>query len=133
LSGSLVLSDSDQTVFSSALPLVWTLHSSILFGQIASDETYFTGIAMLNPGENAVSTLMEVFDPAGMRLASTRETIPAGGRRSRLLTEFFPAIRGETHRAGYVRLSADRGVAGFALFGRQDLSSLSAILPQAIP
>ena len=133
LSGSLVLSDSDQTVFSSALPLVWTLHSSIVFGQIASDETYFTGIALLNPGENAVSTLMEVFDPAGMRLASTRETIPAGGRRSRLLTEFFPAIRGETHRAGYVRLSADRGVAGFALFGRQDLSSLSAIVPQAIP
>ena len=103
LSGSVVFSDSDRAVFSSALPLVSTLHGSFTFGQIASDETYFTGIAILNPSENAVSALVEIFDRLGARIAATRETIPPGGRRSRLLTEYFPGIRGESHRAGYVR------------------------------
>jgi hypothetical protein len=69
----------------------------------------------------------------GARIASMRETVPAGGRKSRLLTEYFPGIRGQSHRGGYVRVAADRPVAGFALFGTHDLSSLSAILPQSPP
>jgi glucose/arabinose dehydrogenase len=133
LSGSVVFSDSGRATFSSALPLVSTLHGSFMFGHIASDETYFAGIAILNPSENPAGAVMEIFDRMGVRLASTRETIPAGGRKSRLLTEYFPGIRGHSHRGGHVRVSADRGVAGFALFGTYDLASLSAVLPQTTP
>jgi hypothetical protein len=133
LSGSVVFSDAAQDKFSAALPLVSTLHGSFTFSQAASDETYFTGIAILNPSENPASAVMEIFDRMGVRLASVRETIPAGGRRSRLLTEYFPGIQGQSHRGGYVRVSADRAVGGFALFGTHDLSSLSAVLPQTPP
>jgi hypothetical protein len=77
--------------------------------------------------------MVEIFDRMGVRIASTRETIPAGGRRSRLVTEYFPGIRGQSHRGGYVTVSADRAVAGFALFGTHDLTSLSAVLPQTTP
>ena len=133
LSGSVVFSDSDRATFSSALPLVSTLHGSFTFGQVASDETYFTGIAILNPSENPAGALVEIFDRLGARIAATRETIPAGGRRSRLLTEYFPGIRGQSHRGGYVKVSADRAIAGFALFGTHDLTSLSAVLPQTGP
>jgi glucose/arabinose dehydrogenase len=133
LSGSVVFSDSGRAEFSSALPLVSTLHESFTFGQLASDETYFTGIVILNPSENPAAAVLEIFDRMGARIASMRETVPAGGRKSRLLTEYFPGIRGQSHRGGYVRVAADRPVAGFALFGTHDLSSLSAILPQSPP
>jgi hypothetical protein len=75
-----------------------------------------------------------VFDAAGTRVVPPlTETIPAGGRRARLLTEWFPALAGQNRSSGYIRLSSDRPVASFALFGTTSLSVLAAIPAQPVP
>ena len=46
---------------------------------------------------------------------------------SGLLTQYFPSLLGQSIDSGYVRLTADRPVAGYATFGTHDLAVLSAI------
>ncbi|MBM3789146.1 MAG: hypothetical protein FJW35_02225 [Acidobacteria bacterium] len=60
------------------------------------------------------------------------KTIPAGHRKSQLLTQYFPHPAGQDRASGYIRVSSDRPVAAFALFGSHDGSVLSAIPPQAV-
>ncbi len=46
---------------------------------------------------------------------------------------YFPDLIGQDISSGYVRLTADKGVASFALFGPNNLSVLSAVPPQVVP
>ena len=134
LAGSVVFGDPGRNRFSSALPLVSTLRNEVVFGQVASDQTYFTGVAILNPNDGAANVKIEVFDASGSPVASRSIEIPAGQRISGLLTEYFPNnLFLEDQRGGYIRITADRGVTGFSLFGTKDLSVLSAVPPQVVP
>jgi hypothetical protein len=49
------------------------------------------------------------------------------------LTELFPSLAGANRSSGYIRITVDKPVAGFALFGTHDLSVLSAVPPQVVP
>ena len=59
--------------------------------------------------------------------------IPGRSRRARLLTEYFPELVEAQITSGYVKITVDRPAAGFALFGTNDLSVLSAIPGQSTP
>jgi hypothetical protein len=133
LTGSVVFGDPDRSRFSSSLPLVTTLQDSILFAQVASNDVYFTGLAMLNPHtQDAVATI-DLYNSDGYLEASATEVIGARRRISKLLTQIFPAMAGQNRSSGYIRVNVTRPVAGFALFGTSDLSVLSAVPPQEIP
>jgi hypothetical protein len=134
LTGSVVFGDPARATFSASLPLVSNLQSDVVFSQLASNETYFTGLAVLNPdtGRTANATI-DVYDFAGNLVATKIESIGPGKRVSQLLTQYFPNLVGENYSSGYFRVTVDQPVASFALFGTNTLSVLSAVPPQVIP
>jgi hypothetical protein len=135
LAGSVVFGDPQQNKYAAALPLVSTLQTAMVFGQVASgmvgDKPYYTGLALLNPSNAAAQVLIELFDRDGRRVQSSSVTIPAGRRKSSLLTEYFPGLTGQNIGAGYIKVTSDRGLASFALFG--STIALSAVPAQAVP
>ncbi len=135
LSGSVVFGDPSQSSFSTALPLISILRDAFVFGQVASNETFFMGVALLNPNDMDANATIEIFDRDGNGIRSKVVIILAKGRISKLLTqeEYFPDLVGEDLSSGYIVITVDKNVAGFALFGTHDLSVLSAVPPQVVP
>jgi hypothetical protein len=135
LSGSVIFGDQQGSKYSAALPLVSTLQTAMVFGQVASgmvgDKPYYTGLALLNPTNMDAQVLVELFDRDGRRVTWDSLTIPANRRKSNLLTEYFPGLTGQDIAAGYIKVTSDRGLASFALFGSMEV--LSAVPPQVIP
>jgi hypothetical protein len=133
LTGSVEFGDSQDRSFRSALPLVSTLQNSVLFGHVASNDLYFTGLALLNPNGSDASATILLYGADGGVQKLKQIAIPARQRKSGLLTEFFPELIGQDRTSGYVKVTVDKGVAGFALFGTTNLSVLSAIPAQTNP
>jgi hypothetical protein len=132
LTGSVVFGNPTAT-FSAALPLVSRLRGNMVFGQVASNETFFTGLAIFNPDEGSARAVLQVFDNTGKAVASKIETIPAKGRKNQLLTEYFPELAGRNLSSGYIKITSVRGLAAFAIFGANNLSVLSAVPAQVVP
>ena len=133
LAGSVVFGDMNTERFATALPLVSELTESAIFGHVVSDETYFMGLAVANPTGSPLSAVVELFDSSGRSVQKTTETVPARGRRSRLLTQYFPELAGEKIGSGFIKVTAGEKFAGFALFGTHSLSALSAIPAHKVP
>ncbi len=133
VTGSVSFGDFER--FASALPLVDRSPRELIFSHVASDETFFTGLAVVNYSANwtpeALVTI-EVVGPDGLVLASKTETFELGTRKSQLITEYFPELSARALRYGYIRVSCPEGVAAFALFGTWNLSALSAIPGQIV-
>jgi hypothetical protein len=134
LLGSVTFGDPARSVFGAALPLVHTLQTDFIFGQMASNATWFTGVAILNPNYSAVKATVSLLDKTGSVVITRRLAIPPRSRISKLLTEqeFFPENPGRDITSGYIHVQADQRVAAFALFGPTDLSALAALPPQSI-
>ncbi len=133
LAGSIVFGDPDGTAFASALPLVAPRRDQVVFGQVASNATYFTGVALLNAGTSPVTNVIEVLDDKGTLVAKRTDTLQVGQRRSQLLTEIFSELHGQDRASGYIRVTPDSDMASFALFGTNNLSVLSAVPAQVVP
>ncbi len=131
ITGSVTFGDPGKNTYSSALPLVTTLEKSIMFAHLASNDTYYTGIAILNPNQAPATVTIDVYSSSGSRDFTTVETIPAMQRTSKLLTQYFPDLAGTNRTSGYIRVTSDQGIASFAVFGTQ--SALSALPPQVVP
>ena len=133
LIGSVTFGNSGSQKFASALPLVAELDRNVIFSHAASNTTWFTGIALLNPGSTSAHTTIDLYGADGTREATVTATVPAKGRKSQLLTELFPALVGKDRTSGYIRVTSDWPLASFALFGTNSLSVLSAIPAQPAP
>jgi hypothetical protein len=133
LAGSVVFGDPGRSRFASALPLVGQLKTEMVFSQLASNDTYYTGLAILNPNATQVTAHIEVYDEWGNVIASKDEPIGGGQRVSKLLIQYFPALAGQNRSKGYIRVHTDGGVASFALFGTQNFTALSAVPAQEAP
>ncbi len=127
LAGSVVFGDAVQGVFTTALPLVSSLQQSAIFSHVASDNTYFTGLAVVNPNNADSTVTISLYNANGVLDSSIVQTIPAHQRFSGLLTQIFPALVGQSRTSGYFTVTSNIGMACFALFGTNDLSVLSAI------
>jgi hypothetical protein len=131
LAGSAVFGDSNGSGFFSALALISSLQTSVLFNHVASNDLYFTGIAILNPSATTYAAVaIELYAADGTLLQWGTQMIGARQRQARVLTEYFPSLQGQNQASGYVRLTSDQPIASFALFGTQSLSVLAAIPPQ---
>jgi hypothetical protein len=133
LSGDIVYSATAQGAFSTALPLVSSLLQSMVLGHVASNDTYFTGLSILNPNTTGTSVEIDLYDSSGQLERTVTQSIGGGQRTSRLLTEYFPALVGQDRHSGYIKISADQNIACFAVFGTSSLSVLSAIPAQPLP
>jgi hypothetical protein len=130
LAGSVVFGDPGRSRFASALPLVGQLKTEMVFSQLASNEVYFTGLAILNPNPSQVTAHIEVYDEYGNVIALKDEPIGGGQRVSKLLIQYFPGLAGQNRSKGYIRVRTDGAVASFALFGTKD--ALSAVPAQDV-
>jgi hypothetical protein len=129
--GSVVFGDPARAAFSSALPLMSQGLNSAVFSQVASDPTYYTGLAVVNPSLVPAVALLQVFDDQGHLVKSGPVTIGAKSRSSKLLTQYFPDL--PSMSAGYFTLKSESSLMSFAMFGTNSLSTLSAVPPQVGP
>jgi len=130
LAGSVIFGSSAPGKFLTSLPLAPARPGRMLLGQIASDDMYYTGLAIFNPESLPARALIQVFDREGMPLAVKFEDLPAGGRVSRLLTEYFPEFAGRKISGGYILVHTITPVSAFAVFGTKNLTALAAVPSQ---
>jgi hypothetical protein len=130
LAGSTVFGDSTGMSFSAALPLIDDLRDSVLYGHIASNDMYFTGIAMVNPNADDAIVDIAVVGADGITICRKMDVLPAMQKKSKLLTEFFPALVGQELTSGYILINSTQPIASYSLFGTNSPSVLSAIPPQ---
>jgi hypothetical protein len=128
LNGSVRFGDPQKLQFQTALPFVKELRKSVLFAQVAQGVYgFFTGTAILNPNNRAIEVLIEVFDSNGTRVSTGTRTIVPNGRVTVVLSEIDPNLQ---LSEGYFKITSADDFAGFAVFGTNDLSVLSAVPPQ---
>jgi hypothetical protein len=130
LAGSTVLRDIHGQSFIAALALISNLQNSVLFSHVASNDVYFTGICILNPGSSPATVKIDLYTAQGALRESKYLYIGARQRQSRLLSEYFSSLNGQNQTSGYVRLYSEIPIASFAAFGTNSLSMISAIPPQ---
>jgi hypothetical protein len=132
IAGNVVFGDPAQRTFVTALPLVSRSDSSFVFSQVASDPTYFMGIALLNPNDATAQATVSLYADNGNLAQTVTVTLPGKQRITQLLDQLIPALAGQSINAGYIRVTSDRQLAGFSVFGTRDLKTLSAVPPQFI-
>jgi hypothetical protein len=113
---------------SASLPLLITPSNDFVYSHLAQDQSWFTGVAVLNQNVEPAYVTVEVYTSEGAPTGSYTTTLQPGERFSKLVYELIPASQGQL--GGYVRVSSNVYVTSFALFGTNDLRSLSAIPPQ---
>lgn len=128
LAGIVRFGDPGETRFLAALPLVDRSVTDLLFPHMASDEFYFTGLAVLNPDSEEADVEVTILDSGGQTAASRRVRLAAGERFARLISELFPAL--PPMNRGYFRLRSTRPVTACATFGTHALTAISAIPAQ---
>ena len=134
LLGSVFFGDPNLQSFGTTLPLVSTLLNRIIFAQLASDATWYTGIALLNPNSVQANAVISVYDPSGGTPKYTKtQVLPAGQRTVGVLTDFFPALKGVSLSSGFITVVSDQPLAGFALYGTKLTVDLAAVPAQKMP
>ena len=132
LTGSITFGDPERETMASSLPLVSELLESMLFAHVVSNKTWWTGIALLNPWAEAADVTLTLYERAGKPIGEKRVTVGAGRQQIGLLREYFDWMK-DKEQQGYVRVTSNKRLAGFALFGTTQLSVISAIPAQTVP
>src|SRR5206468_345841 len=65
-------------------------YSNSSFSQILDGGSFYTALALLNPGMSGSSVRIDAFDVRGYSLGSTTVSLGPGGHWSRLLREVLP-------------------------------------------
>jgi hypothetical protein len=128
LAGQVTFGDSGQQAFATALPLTSELEASALFSQLASDSTYYTGLAILNPHDSILNATLAIYNSGGTRVAAGTVSLGPRQKSSGLLSEFFPDLGNLS--SGYLTVEADQVFAGYVVFGTHSMTALSAVPPQ---
>ncbi len=114
------------------LPLSSSGGKKLSFSHVAQGLGYSTGISLLNPGQAAANTQIEIFAPDGTRLAGKQVTIPAGGRLVNMLKDeqLFPSLADTI--GGFVRVTSDQDLIGVEIFFSDNLELLSLVPGQVV-
>ncbi len=113
--------------FRTSLPLDSNPSNFAAFAQVANGAGYFTGFAAFNPNATSAGVDLKIYKADGTLTGTSRFSLPAGGRLSKLLPELVPLSGGQV--GGYFTLTADQTITSFAVFGTTTLSALSAVPP----
>jgi subtilisin family serine protease len=123
-----------------ALPIQTQATRAMVFSQVAQDNTYFTGLTLMNPGSVPANVRVTVYDASGGLLGSSDvigarwQPLAPGEKRAKLIYEIVPTVLNRS--AGYIVVTSDQPIIGFELFGgvndRGDIPFLSAVPPQTL-
>jgi hypothetical protein len=130
LTGAVFFGDEAGTRMQTALPLVTLGLKDIIYSQVAQNDVYYTGLAVINPGAAEAHLSVLVYDEHGAEKGSGSESLAPGSRFSRLLTQIAPGA--PSMSKGYFRVKSDQPVFSFAIFGTSTFSVLSAIPAQPV-
>jgi hypothetical protein len=126
LAGQVLFRGGNGQPIAAALPLASSLSNFAFFGQVVSDETYYTGIAVVNPQDTPVNVVIRVYQSDGSPAAtSVFLTIPARQRSVGILTDYFPDLG--TQSSGYMTIDGDQDFVSYVVFGTHNLTALSAV------
>jgi hypothetical protein len=126
IAGFVGFGDVANNRFQTALPCVVEGSMDLVFSQVAQDQTWFTGLAVLNPNAAAADLTVSVYRTDGTIAGTGTLRLEPNRRFSNLLSEIVPGM--PSMSKGYFTVSSTLPVFGFAVFGTN--SVLSAIPPQ---
>ncbi len=129
IAGAIRYSGSDGSA-SATLPLVLTPATDCIYSQVAEGGGYYTGIALQNPNDQPTGFTLDVYQKDGSLVGSYQSSLPAHAKIARMISQLVPAAAGQV--GGYFRIRSDFPLMSVALFGTQDIRSLSAITPQIL-
>jgi len=114
------------------LPLSASGGKKLSFSHVAEGLGYSTGISLVNPGQVAATTRIEIFATDGTLVTGKQVTIPAGGRLVNMLTdnELFPSLADTI--GGYIRVTSDQELVGVEIFFMDNLELLSLVPGQVV-
>jgi hypothetical protein len=128
LSGFVRFGDPEDGAFQAALPLVDRGAVEVLFPHVASNDVYFTGLAVINLESDPAELTVTVFNDGGEPMASGTLNLAPGARHAQLISQLFPNL--PLLSKGYIRIRSSRLVAAYAVFGTHLLTALAAIPAQ---
>ena len=125
MTGFVRYGDAAGARFETSLPLIGQTVREALFAHVAQDATYFTGVAIVNRNTEPAAVTVTVFNTAGAKVGAGQAIVPPNGRVSQLLAEIVPQLPPSS--GGYFKLTSDRNILSFAVFGTRTLSVLAAL------
>ncbi|HXK59340.1 MAG TPA: S8 family serine peptidase [Acidobacteriota bacterium] len=129
LVGCLRFSDTAGT-FMASLPLQSRPAREFVFGHIAQTGETFTGVTLLNAGDDYAQVSLEVLDHTGVSKGISLFELKPGEKRARTIPEYLPEL-GE-QGGGFVRVRSNSPIYGFELFGHSTLRFMSAVPQQVV-
>ena len=102
-----------------------------LFSHLETSQGFFTGLAILNPGQLAATVQTVVLTKMGEVVGTSNSVLQPGQRISQLITQLIPETEGQS--GGLIFLKSDVPVYASSLFGSNDGQVLANIPPQLAP
>ncbi|HSR50305.1 MAG TPA: hypothetical protein VLV83_05715 [Acidobacteriota bacterium] len=112
-----------------AFPAGQSLFRQALFGQIASDQAVFSGLALFNPNFDPALITLQAFSSEGVLLGEKELNLPAQHRISQLVRELLPE---QGQLGGFLRLSSSVPIAAQEIIGDFQGEFLSSVSPFVI-
>ncbi len=103
--------------------------SQFVFSHVAEGFGFATGLSLVNPGAEDALVRLSISQPDGVVVGDVELPLPAGSRRTRLLTELFanlPEMAG-----GYIRVDSSQPIVGLELFYGTNQETLAAVPAQS--
>jgi hypothetical protein len=110
-----------------------TPRSAMLFSHIADLSPWATGLALLNTGAADAAVEVYAISPPGSliggadNVATARFTLPAGSKRSVLLSELIPQTQLRSSDGGFIFVQSSTPLYGMVLFFTRDLAILANV------
>jgi hypothetical protein len=118
--------------FLASLPLQSYGAYEFVLGHVAETAEMFTGVTVLNANSTPAQLSVEVFNSSTELTGLSLFELAAGEKRARLLHEIVSGFGTQT--GGFIRVRSDLPILSFELFGRYNLTLLSAVpLQVAVP
>jgi len=114
------------------VPLLSPDGGVLAFSHVALGLGYSTGLALINPNDQAATAQILVFDKDGNQVGSAEPTLNAGQRLIGLLPELVPQLQGVEQIGGYVRVTSSLPLIGVEMFFTENQEILSAVPAQRI-
>ena len=102
-----------------------------IFSHLETGQGFFTGLAVLNPGQLAANVQTVVLTKTGEIVGNSSTVLQPGQRFSQLVDQLVPEAQGQS--GGLIFLKSDVPVYASSLFGSNDGQVLANIPPQLAP
>ncbi|MBP7867813.1 MAG: hypothetical protein KA419_17930 [Acidobacteria bacterium] len=103
------------------LPMTAVSSPSLVFPYVYTQpgvaNAYFTGITLINVGNNTAQVTLDAYNENGNLLGTHVESVPEGGKYVRLVEQVFPTVT-DPLQIRFVRVASSQPLIGFELFGK---------------